>query len=77
MDTEWHFPVLIAASLVLYLGLLRLILGRTQFRLRLRAVLLVSLLVVVGGMMFGKYGATALNLPWGFTTWCSVRHRHR
>jgi len=64
MDTEWHFPVLIAASLALYLGLLRLILGGTRFRLRLRTVLLVSLLVVVGGMMFGKYGATALSLPW-------------
>lgn len=64
LNTEWHFPYMIVASLALYIGLLRLILGGSVFARRIRTVLLVSLVVVVGGMLFGKYGATAFNLPW-------------
>ncbi len=64
MDTEWHFPVMIVASLGLYITLLRLVLGRVVFRRRLPAVLVVSSVVVVGGMLFGKYGATTFGLPW-------------
>jgi hypothetical protein len=61
---EWHFPVMIAASLVLFVGLLRVVLGPSVFRRRIRSVVFVSVLVVVGGMLFGKYGATSLGLPW-------------
>jgi hypothetical protein len=64
IDTEWHFPVMIAASLALFIGLLRLVLGREQFDRRRLAVLVVSAIVVVLGMLFGKYGATAFGLPW-------------
>lgn len=64
MNTEWHFPVMIVASLALFIGLMFVVLGRTAFRRRMPAVLLVSLVVVVGGMLFGKYGATTFQLPW-------------
>jgi hypothetical protein len=64
INTEWHFPVMVVASLVLYLGMLRLVLGQAVFRRRIRTVVLVSLAVVVAGMLFGKYGATTLGLPW-------------
>jgi hypothetical protein len=64
INTEWHFPVMIAASLLLFIGLLRLVLGRERFHQRFTAVLIVSAIVVVLGMLFGKYGATALGLPW-------------
>jgi hypothetical protein len=55
---------MIAASLLLFVGMLRLVLGRVQFRQRLGAVAIVSVIVVVFGMLFGKYGATVLGLPW-------------
>jgi hypothetical protein len=64
MDTEWHFPVMIVASLGLYIVLLRCILGKAVFGRRLSSVVVVSSFVVVGGMLFGKYGATVLQLPW-------------
>jgi len=55
---------MIVATLLLYVGILRLILGTTTFRRRLFAVLPVAVVVVVGGMLFGKYGATVFGLPW-------------
>ena len=55
---------MIAATFVLYIGVLRLVLGRAQFRSRRAAVVVVSLIVVVGGMLFGKYGASLWGLPW-------------
>jgi hypothetical protein len=64
VNTEWRFPIMIAASLLLYLGVLRLVMGRSAFRRRLAAVGVVSAVVVIGGMLIGKYGATWLGLPW-------------
>ncbi|MGC5076209.1 hypothetical protein [Agrococcus sp. DT81.2] len=55
---------MIVASLALFIAMLRLVLGRALFMRRRRAVLVVSAIVVVLGMLFGKYGATALGLPW-------------
>jgi hypothetical protein len=55
MNTDWHFPIMIAASLVEFTLLLRLILGRAQFRRRLVTVIVVAVLVVFVGMLFGKY----------------------
>ena len=64
MSTDWHFPVMIAAALVEFVLLLLLVLGRAVFRRRTRAVVsVVSLIVVVAGMLFGKYGLL-LGLPW-------------
>jgi hypothetical protein len=63
MNTDWRFPIMIAASLVEFTLLLRLILGRALFRRRRVAVIVVALLVVVVGMLFGKYGLL-LGLPW-------------
>jgi hypothetical protein len=63
METDWRFPVMIAASLLEYVLLLRLVLGRVDFHRRTAAVATVSLIVVVAGMLFGKYGLL-LGLPW-------------
>jgi hypothetical protein len=64
VTTDWRFPIMIAVSLLLYAGVLRVVLGRAAFRRRRRAVALVAVVVVVGGMLIGKYGATLLALPW-------------
>lgn len=63
VNTEWHFPIMIAAALVEFVGLLWLTLGTATFRKRIIAVAIVSVIVVVAGMLFGKYGATG-GLPW-------------
>ena len=63
MNTDWRFPIMIAASLVEFIVLLRLILGRSMFRRRRVAVLVVAFIVVVVGMLFGKYGLL-FGLPW-------------
>jgi hypothetical protein len=63
VDGEWHFPIMIAASLVEFLVLLRLVLGRDVFRRRIVAVGIVAVIVVVAGMLFGKYGLQ-FGLPW-------------
>jgi hypothetical protein len=54
---------MIAASLVEFIGLLRLVLGRLVFRRRIIAVGIVAIVVVVLGMLFGKYGLQ-FGLPW-------------
>ena len=55
---------MIAVSLALYTGVLRLVMGRAAFRRHAVLVGIVSVVVVVGGMCIGKYGATLLGLPW-------------
>jgi len=63
MSTSWHFPIMILGSLVIFVALLRLILSKDEFEKSIRKVLLLSFVVVVLGMIFGKYGAMA-GLPW-------------
>lgn len=54
---------MIAASLAVFVAILRLVLGGKVFRDRFLSVIIVSVVVNVGGMLFGKYGATG-GLPW-------------
>lgn len=63
MNTDWRFPIMIAASLVEFTLLLRVILGRALFSQRRVAVAVVVLVVVVVGMLIGKYGLL-FGLPW-------------
>jgi hypothetical protein len=63
MTTEWHFPIMIAASVIEFIGVLRLMVGREVFHRQLVAVAVVAVVVVAPGMWFGRYGATA-GLPW-------------
>ena len=63
MSTEWHFPVMIVASLVEFTLVLWLVVGSATFVRRRIAVAVVAVVVVVFGMAFGKYGALG-GLPW-------------
>jgi hypothetical protein len=63
MNTDWHFPVMIIAALFVFFFIIRIILPRNEFKQKFRQILLLSLIVVVFGMLFGKYGAT-YGLPW-------------
>ncbi|WP_297693292.1 hypothetical protein [uncultured Eudoraea sp.] len=62
-NTAWHFPLMILASLLLFLFIIRIVIGKTRFKEQFRLVLLLSFLLVVLGMLFGKYGAQ-WGLPW-------------
>lgn len=60
---DWHFPVMIIASFVIFYLILKLILPKEEFRMNQRQIFLLGLVVIVFGMLFGKYGAN-YGLPW-------------
>ena len=62
-DASWHFPIMILASLVLFFLIIRVVIGNIQFKERLKHIIWLSILVVVIGMLFGKYGAQ-MGLKW-------------
>jgi hypothetical protein len=63
MNTDWHFPIMIVASLLIFLLIIRILLTKNEFVAKRKQVLILSLIVVVLGMTFGKYGAI-YGLPW-------------
>ncbi len=63
MNTEWHFFVMIFASLLVFFAIIRIVLPRQLFYQKMNSIILLSVVVVVIGMLFGKYGAS-LGLPW-------------
>ncbi len=63
INTAWHFPLMILTSFVLFYLVIRLVLGKKEFREKIKSIFILSLLVVVIGMLFGKYGAQ-MGLKW-------------
>ena len=63
MGTAWHFPFMILASLLVFCLMLKLILSKDEFIAKRGQIGLLALVVVVFGMLFGKYGV-AFGLPW-------------
>ena len=63
MNTEWHFPVMILSPILIFFLVLRIILSKKEFIAKRRQIFILTLIVVVLGMLFGKYGATN-GLPW-------------
>ena len=63
MNTEWHFPIMIIASAVIFFLIIRIVVPKTDFKLKRKQIVLLAIIVVVFGMLFGKYGAT-YQLPW-------------
>lgn len=63
MTEAWRFPVLIAVSLIVFLMILRFIVRNRSHRPSLGSVLVVSAVVVVGGMLFAKATQNA-GWPW-------------
>lgn len=61
--TLLHFPVMIIFSLILFIVMMRIVIGKSEFTEGLRTILGLSFTVVVLGMLFGKYGAN-WGLPW-------------
>jgi hypothetical protein len=63
MNTEWHFPIMIVASLLIFILIIRIVFSKNDFKIKRNQIYFLSLIVVVFGMLFGKYGAT-YKLPW-------------
>lgn len=63
MNTEWHFPIMIIASIAIFFLIIRMVVSKNDFKQKRKQIFLLSLIVVVFGMLFGKYGAT-YGLPW-------------
>lgn len=63
MDTSTHFPIMIAASFVVFFLVIWLVVGQATLAAQWRTVFMLSLVVVVAGMLFGRYGAQ-WGLPW-------------
>ena len=58
-----RFAVLVIVSLAVFLGVLRLALGGRHLSAKWRTLGWIALVVVAGGMLFGRFGAQA-GLPW-------------
>lgn len=63
MNSEWHFPIMIVASLLIFFVIVQVILSKSDFNENRKQIFLLAIIVVVFGMLFGKYGAT-YQLPW-------------
>ena len=63
LSSEWRFPVMILAALLLFLLIIRIVIGKSAFRDQYKVVLLLAFLLVIVGMLLGKYGAQ-LGFPW-------------
>lgn len=60
---EHRFPIFVVASVVVFLGVLRLSLRRRETMPGWKSLSVVSLVVVAGGMTFAKWGAST-GLSW-------------
>lgn len=63
MNTVWHFPIMIFASFILFFAVIFIVIGKQSFIAAKSKILILSLICVVAGMLFGKYGAN-WGLPW-------------
>jgi len=63
MNTGWHFPIMIVATIAIFILIMKIVLQKSDFRLKRQQIFFLSIIVVVFGMLFGKYGAT-YGLPW-------------
>ena len=63
-NSFWHFIIMIFASLILFYLVIRIVLGAHEFKQKIRLVFFLSIVCVLFGMLFGKYGAN-----WGLQWW--------
>jgi len=64
MYTAWHFPIMIFVSLIVFLIMIRIVVGKQEYIAKRKLIYSLSIVVVVVGMLFGKYGAN-----WGLKWW--------
>ena len=60
---SYRFPVMILFSLLIFLLVIRIVIDRNDFIKKRLLIFSLAIIVVVFGMLFGKYGANA-GLEW-------------
>jgi hypothetical protein len=63
MNTDWHFPVMILFSIIVFFAVIRMVLLKNEFRTKRSTIVLLAFITVVIGMLMGRYGAK-FSLPW-------------
>ena len=63
MSPLWHFLAMVLASFVLFFLIIRIVVGKQEFRRRITMIILLSILIVIIGILLGKYGAN-YGLKW-------------
>ena len=63
MSEVWHFPIMIFASFILFYVVILIVIGKHKLIKRTNSIILLSILCVFVGMLFGKFGAN-FGLPW-------------
>lgn len=58
-----RFPIMIFASVIVFLFVILLVIKKQEFMQKKYVISILALIVVVFGMLFGKYGAT-MGLQW-------------
>lgn len=69
MSEAWRFPILIGASLIVFVAILRFTVRGRRNQPSGRSVLVVSVVVVAGGMLFAK---TTQNAGWPWWIYYTV-----
>lgn len=64
MNAIWQFPIMIFVSFLVFILVIRIVLGKLEFFNKKRLVLILSVIVIIIGMLIGKYGAN-----WGLKWW--------
>ncbi len=64
MNTLWHFPIMIIFSFIIFLVVIRIVVGKKDFQEKQRLIIILAIAIVVVGMLIGKYGAN-----WGLKWW--------
>ena len=64
ISANWHFPIMILVSFVLFFIVIGIVLKKQEFFEKKRSIVLLSIVVIIIGMLFGKYGAN-----WGLKWW--------
>lgn len=63
MSANFQFYVLVVVSCVVFVGVVLFVLRRRSNRIEPRKVVAIAALVVVGGMLFARFGAQS-GMPW-------------
>ena len=64
ISNNWHFPIMIIASFIVFFLVIRIAVGRQTFLKKKYLILLLAIIIVISGMLFGKHGSN-----WGLKWW--------
>jgi hypothetical protein len=64
IPNSWHFPIMIIASVLVFFLVIRIAVGKQSFLEKRYVIILLAIIIVIFGMLFGKYGSN-----WGLKWW--------